>query len=92
MARKEASGKGAKKPSRPRKAKARAEKQAVPAEPSAQTEAEKAVESHVRGLLIRGEAAEAIDGKLPPGATHEIVEKDEEGRPTKIVRRRFSIY
>ena len=43
-------------------------------------------------FLTRGEAAAlAPGGKLPPGATHEIVDKDEQGRPTKIVRRRFSI-
>jgi hypothetical protein len=42
-----------------------------------------------RDLITRGDAACAKDGKLPPGATHEIVSRDETGEP-KIVRRRFS--
>jgi len=44
----------------------------------------------VEGLLIRSEAAERVDGKLPPGATHEIV-TDEEGH-ARPVRRRFSTH
>ncbi len=48
-----------------------------------------AQEAYIRGLIARGEAAKAVDGKLPPGATHEIVE-DEPGKPPKIVRRRFA--
>jgi hypothetical protein len=44
-----------------------------------------------RGLLERGEAAVADEhGRLPPGATHEIVGRDPEGRPI-LKRRRFSI-
>lgn len=43
----------------------------------------------VRGLIARGEAAKAVDGKLPPGATHEIVE-ERPGRLPRVVRRRFS--
>jgi hypothetical protein len=46
-------------------------------------------EAFVRGLIARGEAAKAVDGKLPPGATHEIVE-ERPGRLPKVVRRRFS--
>ena len=42
---------------------------------------------YVQALIDRGEAARAVDGELPEGATHEIVE-DEEGRIT-VVRRRF---
>lgn len=42
---------------------------------------------YVQDLIARGEAARAVDGELPDGATHEIVE-DEEGRVT-VVRRRF---
>ena len=38
-------------------------------------------------LVLRGEAAEAVDGELPDGATHEIV-VDEQGRRT-VHRRRF---
>jgi hypothetical protein len=48
-----------------------------------------AQDAYVRGLIARGEAAKAVDGKLPPGATHEIVE-EEPGKPPKIVRRRFA--
>jgi hypothetical protein len=40
-------------------------------------------------LLERGEAAKSKDGKLPPGATHEIIEKS--GGQVEIVRRRFSL-
>jgi hypothetical protein len=53
------------------------------------TEEERAEEAFVRGLIARGEAAKAVDGKLPPGATHEIVE-EEPGKLPKVVRRRFS--
>jgi hypothetical protein len=46
----------------------------------------------VRGLIARGEAAKAdADGKLPKGATHEIVGETEEGEPI-VVRRRFSAF
>lgn len=45
----------------------------------------------VRGLIERGEAAKAVDGKLPPGATHEIVE-ERPGQLPKVVRRRFSAF
>jgi hypothetical protein len=41
----------------------------------------------IEALIARGEAARAVDGELPDGATHEIIE-DEEGRIT-VVRRRF---
>jgi hypothetical protein len=43
----------------------------------------------IEGLIERGEAAEAVDGELPPGATHEIVER-RPGRLPKVVRRSFS--
>jgi hypothetical protein len=46
-------------------------------------------EAFVRALIARGEAAKAVDGKLPPGATHEIVE-ERPGRVPKVVRRRYS--
>lgn len=46
----------------------------------------------VRDLLIRGEAAKPTpSGDLPPGATHRIVEDDDEGLPT-VERERFSLY
>ncbi len=49
-------------------------------------------ESFVKGLVDRGEAAKADgDGKLPPGATHEIVGDTETGLPI-VVRRRFSAF
>ncbi|MGH8721951.1 MAG: hypothetical protein ACREU4_08200, partial [Burkholderiales bacterium] len=44
----------------------------------------------VEALIESGQAARVDEeGKLPPGATHKIVE-DEEGN-VKVVRRRFSI-
>jgi hypothetical protein len=50
----------------------------------ARTSAEQAF---VRGLVERGEAAYPDqDGKLPPGATHEIIGEGPDGLP--IVRRR----
>ena len=51
--------------------------------PDGETEADLFLE----GLVQRGEAAEAVDGELPDGATHEIV-VDEHGRRT-VHRRRF---
>ena len=49
-------------------------------------------ESFVKGLVDRGEAAKADgEGKLPPGATHEIVGHTEKGLPI-VVRRRFSAH
>ena len=45
-------------------------------------------EAFIQALIARGEAAKLVDGELPPGATHEIVE-DENGNIT-VVRRRFS--
>jgi hypothetical protein len=52
-------------------------------EDSQDTEAQR----FIRALIARGEAARAVDGELPEGATHEIIE-DEAGRIT-VVRRRF---
>ena len=53
-------------------------------------EEERAERKFVEDLVRRGEAAwPDKDGKLPPGATHEIVE-EKPGQPPKVVRRRFS--
>ena len=49
---------------------------------------EAAREAFEAGLRARGEAARAVDGQLPPGATHEIV-TGEDGKE-RLVRRRFS--
>ena len=46
-----------------------------------------AADRYVQDLIARGEAARAVGGELPEGATHEIVE-DEKGR-ISVVRRRF---
>ena len=46
-----------------------------------------AEDQYVKDLIARGAAAKAVDGELPDGATHEIVE-DDEGNVT-VVRRRF---
>lgn len=54
----------------------------------AEDAADAAQDAFVQALIARGEAARAVDGELPDGATHEIVE-DDEGRVT-VVRRRFS--
>jgi hypothetical protein len=52
-----------------------------------QTEAER---RWVEDLVTRGEAAEPDEnGDLPPGATHEIVERREDGT-VRVKRRRFS--
>jgi hypothetical protein len=59
----------------------------APSTPS--TRRKRAKDQYVRGLLIRGEAAKAVDGVLPPGATHEIVEEHDDDVPT-VRRRRFS--
>jgi hypothetical protein len=41
-------------------------------------------------VMARGEAAKAdAQGRLPPGATHEILGETADGLPT-VVRRRFS--
>jgi hypothetical protein len=46
--------------------------------------------AYVEGLRKRGEAAEPDEnGELPPGATHEIVERP--GEPPEVRRRRFSL-
>ena len=50
--------------------------------PDDRTEADRFID----GLVLRGEAAERVDGELPDRATHEIV-VDQDGRRT--VRRRF---
>jgi hypothetical protein len=48
--------------------------------------------SFVRGMMARGEAARAdAQGRLPPGATHEIVGETADGIPI-VVRRRFSTH
>jgi hypothetical protein len=50
-----------------------------------------AKEKFVRDLVERGEAAVPDEeGKMPPGATHEIVSEDEKAQPV-VKRRRFSI-
>jgi hypothetical protein len=58
-----------------------------------ETERERqAKEAYEKGILERGEAAIADeDGRLPPGATHEIIGHDENGRPI-LKRRRFSAF
>ena len=50
---------------------------------------QKAQEAFERGIIERGEAAVAdLQGRLPPGVTHEIVGHDATGRPI-LKRRRF---
>ena len=60
-----------------------------PTRRTAKTRSARAEEEFTRSLIAHGQAAKVgPDGKLPPGATHELVE-DDEGR-VKAVRRRFS--
>lgn len=42
----------------------------------------------IQALIARGEAARTVDGQLPPGATHEIL--DQPDGSVTVVRRRFS--
>jgi hypothetical protein len=58
--------------------------------PRSYPQKENCIEHFTRGVLTRGEAAKSHGGKLPPGATHEIVET-KEGELPKIRRRRFSL-
>lgn len=54
-------------------------------------EVDEAERAFVAGLIARGEAAPTDEhGKLPPGATHELIE-DDEGHQT-VRRRRFSAF
>jgi len=51
-----------------------------------------AEKAFVESLIVTGQASRPdANGKLPAGATHEIVES-EAGDSPKVVRRRFSIY
>lgn len=52
-------------------------------------EVAQAEEAFVRAMIDRGQAAKRVNGVLPPGATHEIVE-ERPGQLPKIVRRRFA--
>jgi hypothetical protein len=60
--------------------------------PNTRSELERAAEeAFARGVIERGEAARPNrKGKLPPGATHEIIDAPE-GELPKIRRRRFSL-
>lgn len=65
----------------------KAKTKAPPADECSDAEAESA---HVESLISTGEAAEVdSEGKLPPGATHELVKT--EGEEPKVIRKRFSI-
>ena len=60
-------------------------------QPDGQDDVEEAERAYVAGLIARGEAAHPDEhGKLPAGATHELVE-DHEGRVTAR-RKRFSAF
>ena len=66
-------------------------KAAVQREAAVEERERAAAEHFVHGVLVRGEAAKAVRGKLPPGVTHEIIEGCNEGDLPKIRRRRFSL-
>lgn len=68
------------------------EKPMPPSIPQAESAERKAKEAFERGVLERGEAAVPdARGKLPPGATHEIIGHDEAGKPI-LRRRRFEAF
>lgn len=47
--------------------------------------------AYVAGILARGEAARpGPDGRLPPGATHEIVGEDRHSGLPILIRRRIN--
>jgi hypothetical protein len=46
----------------------------------------------VEGVIARGEAASPVDGQLPAGATHEILDDDQDGAVPKIRRTRFKTF
>jgi hypothetical protein len=72
-----------------RKTRARRPAKSKPA--AKKTTTKKAEEAFVESLIASGEAACVdADGKLPAGATHELVET--KGGGVKAVRRRFSVY
>jgi hypothetical protein len=58
-------------------------------EPPQQAEVDAQRDRWVRDLIVRGEAAWPVNGSLPPGATHEIIE-EKHGETPVVVRRRFS--
>ena len=64
----------------------------APAEPKRIVPADPATAAFVKGLVERGEAARPdAAGKLPAGATHEIVGDGPDGLPI-VVRRRFNAF
>lgn len=75
------------KPKAPKKSAAK-RKKFTPGPTKGSAKAAKAKEAFIRDLLARGEAAKVVNGQLPPGATHEIVEKKEGCLPS-VKRRRF---
>lgn len=79
-AKRTATARGTKKPAKLRK----------PSDASKSAAAHKAADEFARDLVVRGEAARKKKGKLPPGATHEIVGTEKDGTP-KLRRRRFSL-
>jgi hypothetical protein len=61
-----------------------------PETPAAEREALER-KAFLEGLIARGEAVAVPEGApLPPGATHEIVGRTEDGQPI-VRRRRFSL-
>ena len=79
---------------RAKKAKALKRARATTRGPARSTEvsgiAKPAADLFVKGVLVRGEAAKAVKGKLPPGVTHEIIGKGADGLLI-LKRRRFSL-
>jgi len=65
-----------------------------PTKPSAaEDKDDSATERYLRDLAVRGEAAEPTSaGKLPPGATHAVVEESEDGTVKQVKRARFKAF
>ena len=49
-------------------------------------------ERYERELIERGQAAEEEGGKLPPRATHEIIEDPDDPTKRTLRRRRFRLF
>jgi len=80
------------KPKKTEKPAAPGDEKAPAGTPESTKAADDAAEKFVEDTLIRGEAAEPDEkGKLPPDATHEIVEEHDGELPT-IKRRRFKAF
>jgi hypothetical protein len=71
-----------------------AEESAIGGE-AAEADTDRDARQFIRGLVIRGEAIESDESEgdqLPPGVTHRITKKDEQGLPIEVRRERYSAF